>query len=126
LPEKGGKPAWTAIKKEVAEAGIMAWLGPCIGQAAFEVGAEVRAAFMQQYPWSAAHFAPGAAAEKWLCDLAGIARALLQNAGVAVYGNDGSAYWCTYSNSATWFSHRRESQQGQQSGRMAAAVWITG
>ena len=137
LPKNAAKPAWVAMENEADEeqgrgqeqeqkTGLMAWLGPCIGQAAFEVGAEVRAAFMQQYPWSTAHFAPGAASGKWLCDLAGIARSLLQRLGVAVYGNDGSVFWCTYSNREVWFSHRRESQQAGQSGRMAAAVWIKG
>lgn len=124
LPKNALKPAWAAMQNEVTEAGLMAWLGPCIGQAAFEVGAEVRAAFLQQYPWGAAYFAAGAAAGKWHCDLAGIARALLQGLGVAVYGNDGSAFWCTYSNSDTWFSHRRESQQGKQAGRMAVSVCL--
>ena len=124
LLESAEKPAYAAIKKEVEVAGLMVWLGPCIGQSAFEVGGEVRSAFVQRYPWSAAYFQPSAQAGKYLCDMAGIARTLLQRLGVAVYGNDGSAYWCTYSNSATWFSHRRASQQGQQSGRMAAAVYL--
>ena len=103
----------------------MAWLGPCIGAAAFEVGPEVRAAFVQRQAWSAAYFQAAGAADKYFCDLAGIARELLQRAGVAVYGNDGSAFWCTYSQPQRWFSHRRESQHGRQSGRMAAAVWLS-
>jgi hypothetical protein len=107
----------------MAKAQIMAWLGPCIGPAAFEVGAEVRAAFLAAYPWSAAHFQAGAAG-KCFCDLAAIARELLQRCGVAVYGNDSSAAWCTYSNAQQWFSHRRESQQGRQAGRMAAGVCL--
>lgn len=124
--KKAVDAAWAAIENQVPqglEPGIMAWLGPCIGWDAFEVGSEVRAAFLANYPWSAAYFKPGSTAEKWLCHLAGIARQLLQDAGIAVYGNDGSDFWCTYSQSERWFSHRRESQQGRQSGRMAVAIY---
>lgn len=133
LPYKAAKPAWAAPKKEVLdtvlvaampEAKVMAWLGPCIGQGAFEVGAEVRAAFLVAYPWSDRHFVAGAAG-KYFADLAAIARGVLQAYGVAVYGNDSSTPWCTYSNAALWFSHRRESQQGRQAGRMAASVCLS-
>ena len=105
---------------------IIAWLGPCIGQAAFEVGSEVRAAFVQRYPaFAAQHFVAGQQADKYQCDLSGLARAILQAAGVAsISGNDGAAAWCSYSNEALWFSHRRESQLGAQSGRLAASVWL--
>ena len=106
---------------------VIAWLGPCIGQAAFEVGSEVRAAFVQHYPiFAAQYFAAGISAGKYQCDLSGLARAILQAAGVAsISGNDSSSAWCSYSNAALWFSHRRETQQGAQSGRMAASVWLT-
>ena len=105
---------------------IIAWLGPCIGQAAFEVGSEVRAAFVQRYPaFAAQHFVAGQQADKYQCDLSGLARAILQAAGVAsISGNDGAAAWCSYTNEALWFSHRRESQLGAQSGRLAASVWL--
>lgn len=105
---------------------VIAWLGPCIGQAAFEVGSEVRATFVQHYPaFAAQHFVAGQQADKYQCDLSGLARAALQAAGVAsIAGNDGSADWCTFGNAALWFSHRRESQQGAQSGRLAASVWL--
>ena len=105
---------------------VIAWLGPCIGQAAFEVGSEVRATFLQHYPaFAAQYFAAGISADKYQCDLSGLARAILQAAGVAsVSGNDGSAAWCSYSNEALWFSHRRAAQTGSQSGRMAACVYL--
>lgn len=105
---------------------VIAWLGPCIGQAAFEVGSEVRAAFVQHYPaFAAQYFAAGISTGKYQCDLSGLARAILQAAGAAsVYGNDGSAAWCSYSNEALWFSHRRAAQTGSQSGRMAASVYL--
>jgi YfiH family protein len=99
--------------------GLMAWLGPCIGPQAFEVGEEVRAAFVDQAPRTAAcfkHLSPG----KWLADLPGLARQRLAAAGVArTFGNDGSAAWCTVSNPLRYFSHRRDGM----SGRMAASIW---
>ena len=135
LPNKAAESAWAAPKKEVPnsrllavaqEAKVMAWLGPCIGQGAFEVGAEVRAAFVAAYPWSSDCFVPSPTnASKSFCDLAAIARGVLQRLGVAVYGNDSSAPWCSYSHTERWFSHRRAAQQGRQAGRMAASVWLS-
>jgi HAMP domain-containing protein len=107
---------------------LLAWLGPCIGPQAFEVGAEVRAAFMQADPSAARFFAAGVAG-KYLADLPGLARARLCAKGpVACYGNDGSADWCTVNNSA-FFSHRRSSARpgalpGETGGRMAACIWL--
>ncbi len=99
---------------------IIAWLGPCIGPEAFEVGSEVRAAFVNHDAQAAACFQAGAAG-KWLCDLQGLARQRLQALGVTqVFGNDGSADWCTVSNPSSFFSHRRD----RISGRMAACIWL--
>lgn len=107
---------------------LLAWLGPCIGPQAFEVGAEVRAAFLQADPWAAEFFAAGAPG-KYLADLPGLARARLGAAGqVACYGNDSSSDWCTVRQSA-FFSHRRISARpgalaGETGGRMAACIWL--
>ncbi len=99
---------------------VLVWLGPCIGPDAFEVGAEVREAFVQADPLAAAHFKP-AAAGKYLGDLQGLARQRLRKLGVQqVDGNDGSAPWCTASNPSNFFSHRRD----RVSGRFAASVWL--
>ncbi|SFL94781.1 peptidoglycan editing factor PgeF [Variovorax sp. OV329] len=99
---------------------LMAWLGPCIGPDAFEVGGEVKAAFEAIDPAAAACFKPGAASGKWLADLSGLARQQLQALGVRqVHGNDGSAAWCTVSNPSRFFSYRRE----RVGGRLAAGVW---
>ena len=99
---------------------LMAWLGPCIGPEAFEVGPEVKEAFEAADPLAAALFkahGPG----KWLADLQGLARRRLQAAGVtAVYGNDGGREWCTVSNPSRFFSHRRD----RISGRFAASIWL--
>jgi polyphenol oxidase len=98
----------------------LAWLGPCIGPSAFEVGAEVKAAFAVADPGAAECFRPHADG-KWLADLAGLARRRLKALGVrCLHGNDGSQAWCTVSNPSRFFSHRRD--RGS-SGRFAAAIW---
>ena len=105
---------------------VLAWLGPCIGSAAFEVGAEVRAAFVQAIGETAVqdHFFP-LKDGKYFCDLAGLAKAQLAALRVAsVAGNDGTDGWCTVSNPRRWFSHRRDGHTQGGTGRMAACVWI--
>ena len=104
----------------MAPARWMVWLGPCIGPTAFEVGGEVRDAFLQQAERAKAAFVP-IGPNKWLADLALIARQRLEAAGVtAIYGNDSSAPWCTVGNPLRFFSHRRD----RISGRFAAGVWL--
>ncbi|WP_139352062.1 peptidoglycan editing factor PgeF [Polaromonas sp. A23] len=114
---------------ERAQAAIntIAWLGPCIGPSAFEVGAEVRATFTDDHPEAADCFRP-LASGKFLADLAGLARLRLQAMGVTqIYGNDSSAPWCTAGNASRFFSHRRDagvSGNGfHTTGRMAACIW---
>jgi YfiH family protein len=97
----------------------LAWLGPCIGLAAFEVGPEVKAAFEATDSRAAALFRPHGPG-KWLADLSGLARRRLQALGVTqLYGNDGSSQWCTVSNPSRFFSHRRD----RVGGRFAACIW---
>mgnify|MGYP002132477585 CR=1 FL=1 len=96
---------------------IHAWLGACIGFENFEVGSEV-----------AVHFDLPFKREindgKWLVDLAGAARQQLRTLGVAfVAGNDGKPSWCTVTNSADYFSHRRDAKKMGTTGRMAACIW---
>jgi YfiH family protein len=100
---------------------LLAWLGPCIGPTRFEVGAEVRQAFVDFNPEAASAFAPHSEnPHKYWADLAGLARQRLQNMGVSeLYGNDSSAQWCTVLNPDLFFSHRRD----RVSGRFAAAIW---
>lgn len=98
----------------------IAWLGPCIGPTAFEVGDEVRQAFVSQHAQAAAMFQPYGQG-KWLADLPGLARLRLAALGIRrVHGNDGSAAWCTVGNPSRFFSHRRD----RASGRLAACVWL--
>ena len=101
---------------------LLAWLGPCIGPQAFEVGLEVRAAFLASNPQAQACFKPGRAPDKFLANLPALARQRLNALGVdQIFGNDGSLDWCTVSNPSRFFSHRRD----RVSGRMAACIWLT-
>ena len=110
---------------------IIAWLGPCIGPAAFEVGTEVNAAFEKGQP-GAAQFFKATAEGKYLADLAGLAKARLRTLGITqIYGNDSSAAWCTVGNPSRFFSHRRDvgaiASGGNgfcTTGRMAACIWL--
>lgn len=110
---------------EVVARGTLAWLGPCIGPQAFEVGPEVREAFCAAGPQYSACFVPSPTQQgKWLADLAGLARLRLQAMGVTrIYGNDSSAAWCTVTQSARFFSHRRDTALLGGSGRLAACIW---
>lgn len=100
------------------------WLGPCIGPQAFEVGDEVRSAFVTTQTAAASAFVPTGAAGKWRADLAALARLRLQRMGLEqVYGNDSSAPWCTFSNDSQFFSHRRDAAVLGSTGRMAACIW---
>jgi len=99
--------------------GRLAWLGPCIGPTAFEVGPEVKEAFERHDAAAAPLFRPYGAG-KFLADLPGLARRRLQALGItAIYGNDGSDPWCTVRSSSRFFSYRRD----RTSGRFAASIW---
>ncbi|MDP2368086.1 MAG: peptidoglycan editing factor PgeF [Rhodoferax sp.] len=99
---------------------VLVWLGPCIGPSAFEVGSEVRAAFVAALPEAAECFVASGQG-KWLADLAALARQRLVHLGLPqVDGNDSSAAWCTAGNPDKFFSHRRD----RVSGRMAACIWL--
>ena len=108
---------------------IIAWLGPCIGPSAFQVGAEVKAVFEAGQP-DASRFFVRSSSDKYMADLPGLARHRLQALGIQqVYGNDGSAPWCTVGNPARFFSHRRDAGLNGNgfgtTGRMAACIWLT-
>ncbi len=100
---------------------LRAWLGPCIGVDAFEVGPEVREAFISQDAPLTAFFKPHPLhAHKWLADLAGLARSRLQALGVqTIAGNDSTPAWCTVTQGAQFFSYRRDGQTG----RFAVCIW---
>lgn len=103
----------------VDPAQVLVWLGPAIGPTAFEVGGEVRAAFMAHLPQAAAAFIANGdpAHDKWLADIYQLARLRLVAAGITqCYGGD----YCTYTDSARFFSYRRE----QKTGRQASLIWL--
>ena len=95
---------------------LMAWMGAAIGPSAFEVGAEVREAFVQQQPEAAACFV-AARPGKYLADLYALARLRLRRAGVERVHGGGE---CTFSNAARWYSFRRDAVCG----RMASLIWL--
>lgn len=95
---------------------LLAWLGPAIGPAAFEVGDEVRAAFLAEDSASAAHFVahgPG----HWMADLYGLARLRLGHSGLRHVSGGG---FCTFSDPQRFFSYRRDGVTG----RMATLIWL--
>ncbi len=98
---------------------LTAWLGPAISRAHFEVGDEVRAAFVAGDAGAATLFEPNAAG-KWQADLAGLARRRLAALGIRdTHGGE----WCTFADRERFFSHRRDGQSMGGSGRMAALIW---
>ncbi|CAI1948727.1 Laccase domain protein yfiH [Serratia quinivorans] len=94
---------------------ISAWLGPAIGPQQFEVGPEVRAAFIAVDDAAAAAFTPQG--DKFLADIYLLARQRLQRAGIhAIYGGDR----CTVSEISHFFSYRRDGITG----RLASLIWL--
>ncbi|MTV39739.1 peptidoglycan editing factor PgeF [Duganella radicis] len=103
---------------------LMAWMGPAIGQYQFEVGPDVKQAFLHgardasdvrhvEAAFSVIGDKPG----KFLADIYGLARYLLHRAGVKeVHGGE----FCTVSNSGRFYSYRRDGVTGRQ----ATLIWI--
>lgn len=96
---------------------LLAWLGPAIGPEAFEVGEEVRAAFVQADGAAAAAFRPGAGAGKHYADLWALARLRLARAGVERVSGGGLS---THADAQRFYSYRRDGVTG----RMAALIWL--
>jgi YfiH family protein len=124
----GAHAGWRGLAAGVLEAAvdsfadapseILVWLGPAIGPQAFEVGPEVREAFMAIHPETVEAFAPSVNPGKFMADIYQLARLRLAAHGVtAVYGGGLSTY-----NDERFFSYRR----GARTGRFASLVWIDG
>jgi YfiH family protein len=95
---------------------LMAWLGPAIGPEVYQVGNEVRQAFLQSDPQHQNAF-QAQDDTHYLANIYQIARNLLQRQGVQqIYGGD----FCTYTLQQQFFSYRRQAQTG----RMASLIWI--
>ena len=104
------------LAMNVAPQSLMAWLGPAISQEAFEVGEEVRAAFVTVQPQAASAFIPGQPG-KWFADIYALARLRLNALGITkVYGGDS----CTYHERERFFSYRRDGVTG----RMGTFIWL--
>lgn len=99
---------------------VQAWLGPCIGPAHFEVGADVLQAFAQDPSApDPVRFLPRPRADggrRWLADLPRLATDRLQAAGVQ---DVSGGRWCTFSDASRFFSYRRDGITG----RLGAAIW---
>ncbi|GAB3243134.1 purine nucleoside phosphorylase YfiH/LACC1 family protein [Chitinimonas naiadis] len=117
---------WRGLNDGVLEATIarmagagplMAWMGPAIGPDAFEVGEEVRAAFLAKDARAEMAFRPGVQAGKWWADIYLLARLRLEAAGLTqIYGGG----LCTVTDQTRFFSYRRD----KTTGRMASLIWI--
>lgn len=117
--------SWPAAQARSDRATLRVWLGPCIGPQAFEVGEEVRAAFVQHDTAAAAGFSPVPDRPgKHLADLAWLARHRLQTLGFdRIAGNDSTPAWCTVAQPSRLFSHRRDATCLGATGRFAACIW---
>lgn len=117
---------WRGLQAGVIEAAVaqmkvqptdlMVWLGPAIGPQAFEVGDEVREAFIRTDVEASKAFVQ-TSENKWLADIYLLARQRLEAMGIsAIYGGD----LCTYSDVQRFFSYRRDGVTG----RMASMIWL--
>jgi hypothetical protein len=103
-----------AMRRPPAE--LLAYFGPAIGPQAFEVGSEVRAAFVAANAQAAAAFKP-LPSDKWLANIYLLAQQTLGRLGVsAIYGGE----YCTVCEEERFFSYRRDGATG----RMAALIWL--
>ncbi|HEY0634121.1 MAG TPA: peptidoglycan editing factor PgeF [Gammaproteobacteria bacterium] len=111
----GGVIEQTVRAMNIAGEELLAWLGPAIGPAAFEVGGEVRDAFMAVDARAAQAFRTHG--ERWLADLYLLARQRLAAVGVTDVFGGGR---CTFHEPDKFYSYRREAQTG----RMASLIWL--
>ncbi|BCL74472.1 laccase domain protein [Jeongeupia sp. HS-3] len=113
----GGVLEATVVAMAVPGDTLMAWLGPTIGRDAFEVGDDVRDAFIAHDSAAASAFRPGRAPGKHWADIELLAKQRLAALGITrVYGGG----LCTVSDAERWFSYRRD----HRTGRMASLIWL--
>jgi polyphenol oxidase len=112
-----------ALRRLAPHAPLTAFLGPAISVAHFEVGPEVREAFLAGDPAAAAAFRRGEG-DRWHGDLSELARQRLAALGISTVSGGGL---CTYADESRFFSHRRDVQHRglDGTGRMAALIWRT-
>ncbi len=107
----------TVAAIEAAPGSLLAWLGPAAGPQAYEVGAEVRDAFLSRDPAAGTAFAPTRPGH-WHVDLYSLARQRLARAGLRPDAIHGGTH-CTITDPTRFYSHRRD----HTTGRMATLVW---
>jgi copper oxidase (laccase) domain-containing protein len=101
---------------DVAPEKIMVWLGPAIGQPSFEVGAEVREAFISSHPQADEAFIPSKNPGRFMADIYALARLRLAAHGItAVYGGGFDTV-----TDPRFYSYR----QSARNGRFASLIWI--
>ncbi|MDZ4202613.1 MAG: peptidoglycan editing factor PgeF [Gallionella sp.] len=106
----------TVHAMDVAPQRLMAWLGPAISREFFEVGDEVREAFLSVQPQAVSAFVAGSQG-KWFADLYALARQRLDTLGIArIYGGT----HCTYREGEQFYSYRRDGRTG----RMGTFIWL--
>lgn len=107
----------TLVAMAVPEQTILAWLGPAIGPDVFEVGAEVRAAFLERDAGALSCFKAAEGEGKYFADIYALARRRLQACGIEAIHGGGA---CTFSDRARYYSYRRDGRTG----RMASLIWL--
>lgn len=119
----GGVLEATVARFDSSSSQLIAWMGPAIGPSHFEVGAEVRDAFlasasgMMQQTVAKGFTENPQRAQHYYADLYFLARLRLQQMGITrIYGGD----WCTYSDPSRFYSYRREATTG----RMASIIYL--
>ena len=112
----GGVLEQTVGRFATAPQTLLAWLGPAIGAASFEVGADVREVFLEWSGECESAFVEHGEGH-WLADIYQLARLRLRKAGItAIYGGN----YCTYSDAECFYSYRRDGETG----RMATMIWF--
>jgi hypothetical protein len=124
---------WRGLADGVIEAGVaamqvpgerlLAWLGPAIGPQSFEVGAEVRDAFLAHDTAAASAFTARGDG-KWLCDIYHLARQRLAALGIRRVASASALHprgdFCTVRDAGRFYSFRRDNVTG----RMASCIWL--
>ena len=118
----------TVRAMQVDAENLLAWLGPAIGPSKFEVGDEVRTAFVAQDAQASQAFV-STTNGKWLADIYGLASMRLAASGIRRVGAPRSGHpavqrhstnWCTVTQEEKFFSYRRDGVTG----RMASCIWL--
>jgi hypothetical protein len=114
----GGVLEATVAAMASPPAQLLAWMGPAAGPEHYEIGSEVRDAFLATGKEAESAFQPTRPGH-WLVDLYALARWRLRRAGL-VDGQVSGGGLCTIGDPARFYSHRREGRTG----RMATMAWF--